>query len=91
MYNKIRELCSKLNVLSQEELHNNGIEAIIIYGINTQFNGFEFSKGDFPSVLSMLGSGLVNVSKTTGIPLKDLLDEIYENETKLEQMRKRGE
>ena len=91
MYNKIRELCGKLNVLSQEELHNNGIEAIIIYSINTQFNGFEFSKGDIPSVLSMLVSGLVNVSKTTGIPLKDLLDEIYENETKLEQMRKRGE
>lgn len=91
MYNKIRELCGKLNELSRNELRTNGIEAIIIFGIDTNLNGFEFSKGDLPSILSMFGSGLVQTSKSIGVPLKVLLDEIYENETMLEQMRKEGE
>lgn len=91
MYNKIRELCDALNKMTADELHNNGIEAIIIFGINTQLNGFEFTKGDLPSVLSMLGSGLAETSKKSCIPLKVLLDEIYETETTLEQIRKEGE
>lgn len=91
MYNKIRELCCKLNELSRNELRNNGIEAIIIFGIDTNSNGFEFSKGNLPEILSMLGSALANTSKASGIPLRELLDEIYKNEKMLEHSRKEGE
>ncbi len=91
MYNKVRELCAALNKLSRDELEANGISSIIIFGLDTNFNGFEFSKGSLPEIMSMLGSALTMVSKTSNIPLKDLIDEIYENEIMLEQYRKEGD
>jgi len=91
MYNKIRNMCGQLNDLTREELRNNGIEALLIMGVNTQLDCFEFTKGDIPSILSLLGSALSTLSKTTEFTLEELLSMIYENETILEQLRKEGD
>lgn len=91
MYKKLRDLCSSLNVLSKDDLKENGVEALVIMGIDTKLHGFEFVKGDLPTILSMYGSGLARAAKTTGIPLKNLLADIYENERKLEQDMEEGD
>ena len=88
MYNKIIELCDSINHLSYDELEENGIRAIMICCIDTNFNGSNFAKGDAPDILSMIGAALTKFSKASEIHLKDLLEEIEENETLLEEIRK---
>lgn len=88
MYKKIIEMCSALNIFSTKELRDNGIEALLIYGVGKHDNNIvatEFIRGDVPEALAMIGAALSNISSKSGIPLFDLLNMIYENESKLKE------
>lgn len=88
MYNKIIEMCSALNTFSSKELRKNGIDALLIYGVGNIDNhmiGSEFIRGAVPDVLALIGSALSYISHNNRIPLSELLDMIYENETKLKE------
>ena len=91
MYNKVIELCEALHKLTNDELEANGISAIMIFGLDNNFNSFELTKGSLPDIMAILGSALTTVSKKSDIPLKALLCEIYDTEIKLEQYRKEGD
>ncbi len=91
MYNKVRELCAALNKLSKDELEENGIGAIIIFAQSSDFNGVGFSKGALPDIMALIGACISNTSKASGIPVKELLEEIEENEKLLEALRKAEE
>lgn len=89
MYNKIRDLCAALNKMSRKEMEENGIAALIIFGLDIHYNGFEFSKGRSHEILSLIGSGLTMVAKQLDIPIEDLANEIVENEKALEMYREK--
>lgn len=91
MYNKVIELCAALNKLSKDELEENGIGAIIIFALSSDFNSVSFSKGALPDILALIGSAISNISKASGIPIKELLEMIEENEALLEAGRKMKE
>ena len=88
MYKKIIEMCSALNIFSTKELQENGIEALLIYGLgkdNNKMVATEFIRGAVPDVLAMIGAALSYISSKSGIPLCDLLGMISENETILKE------
>lgn len=91
LYNKITELCSQLNSLTNEELPKNGIEAITIHCIGTNLTGVQYANGDLPSILSLLSAAIKTVSNKSGIPLSDLLDMIYQTEKEIEQHKEEGD
>jgi len=91
MYNKVRELCAALNKLSKDELEENGIGAIIIVAQSSDFNGVCLSKGASPDIFALIGTAISNISKASGIPIKELLEMIEENEALLEAVRKMKE
>lgn len=91
LYNKMRELCSQLNTLTMDELRENGVEAIMIHCIGRNLTGVQYAKGNLPSILSILGSNLESVSKKAEIPLRDLLDMIYENEQLIKRDKGEGD
>lgn len=92
MYNKIVELCHSLNKMKPGELRKEGVEGLIIYCLNTDpTHHVDFIKGEATSVLAMLGSALSYVAKAGNIPLKDMLDMIYDAETEIEKFRKKKE
>lgn len=90
MYNKIVKMCHSLSELTTNDLNENGIESIIIIAWSNNSDGVTLTKGGMGNVLAMIGHMLARISNSNGILLHDLLNTIYEVETKIEQREKEG-
>ena len=91
MFNKIANMCESLSHISNDDLRKNGIESLMILAWSTDFDSVVVSKGRLEFIMGLIGRQLSRLSKKTGIPLKELLDGIYECETDIERLGGEGD